>query len=97
VSLRDWYAMETDFITLEQAAELCVGNPHRSTVWRWARNGVQTPGGVVRLRTGKQGRRTVTTRAWISEFTIASAATAPACQVLTPACDADEQCEREGI
>jgi hypothetical protein len=87
-----------EYITLAQAAQLCPGKPHPSTVWRWARKGVASGGRIVRLRTGRQGRRTVTTPEWLDEFTRESAEQ-PIREIrVTPAgCDVDAACVEEGI
>lgn len=86
---------QTPYITLAQAARLCPGRPHPSTVWRWSSRGVNG----VKLRTGRQGRRVVTTRAWLREFTEASVGPEPvrARRVVEASPDAESLCAKEGI
>lgn len=91
--------IDHEYITLSHASKLCVGGPSPSTVWRWATKGVSVGGKRIRLKHGFQGRRMVTTRAWVREFTEACAKPVNQNKPLSPvACaDADEACVLEGI
>jgi hypothetical protein len=67
---------ETEYLSIEQAASLFPpfrqGKPtHRHTVKRWIIDGTKTPSGVVRLKASKFGRRWLTTRQWVEEYTAA--------------------------
>ena len=55
-------------IPFEVAARLLPGKPHPSTLWRWARHGVDLPGGACRLSFLRMGRRMLTTRRLLDEF-----------------------------
>lgn len=47
-----------DLLTISEAARRLPGRPHRSTLWRWARKGIETPTRErVFLRTLRLGRR----------------------------------------
>lgn len=56
--------METEWLTLKQAAATLPHRPNIATVWRWVVNGVQG----VRLEARRFGSKTFTTRAWLDEF-----------------------------
>ena len=56
-------------LTLPQAAKLAPGNPHASTVWRWARRGVRARNGQrIHLQHMRAGGRVLVEESALQEF-----------------------------
>ena len=61
-----------DLLTLTEAAKRLPGRPHRSTLWRWARKGIELPDGSrVHLRVRRLGRWTLVAPEDIDSFSAA--------------------------
>jgi hypothetical protein len=58
----------TDLLSLCEAARRLPGRPHRSTLWRWARKGIETSRGRVRLKVLRLGRRVLIDPVNVAEF-----------------------------
>jgi hypothetical protein len=58
-----------DLFTLTQAAKRLPGRPHRSTLWRWHRQGYRlADGSRIHLRVTRLGRRTLVSPEDLAEF-----------------------------
>lgn len=61
--------MNTEYLTLGQAARISPGRPSANAVWRWCRKGLRSRGGRrIRLQHVRMGGRIFTTEAWVHEF-----------------------------
>lgn len=58
-----------NYLTINEAARILPGRPHRNTVGRWMLKGLDG----VKLRSFKFGAKRVTTQQWCAEFIKASA------------------------
>lgn len=59
----------SDFVELAEAAKLCPGRPHASTLWRWARRGIKARNGQrIRLRHLRAGAKIYVRPSDIEEF-----------------------------
>jgi len=58
----------TDLLTLSEAARRLPGRPHRSTLWRWSRRGIETSKGRVRLQVLRLGHRVLISPEQIEVF-----------------------------
>lgn len=57
-----------DLLNINEASRRLPGRPHRATLWRWAREGIQTPNGRVRLHVVRLGRRVFVAPEDIDQF-----------------------------
>ena len=63
------------YLDTVEAAKVCPGTPHYVTIWRWARQGLQTKSGRrVYLRYVRVGGKLCTTEDWLHQFFEALAA-----------------------
>ncbi len=58
----------TDLLSLSEAARRLPGRPHRCTLWRWHRHGIETPAGRVRLHIIRLGRKVLVAPEDIATF-----------------------------
>jgi hypothetical protein len=58
----------SEFIPLTSVRAHVIGDPSRSTVLRWASQGIHRGGEIIRLRSTLSGGRRYTTLVWIEEF-----------------------------
>ena len=56
--------IESEYLTLSEAARAVPGRVSTPTIWRWAVHGV----GGVKLRSARAGRKFVIRREWLTEF-----------------------------
>ena len=62
-------SMDSDYITMSQAARLLPSRPSSGTVWRWCRRGVRSATNqLIQLRHVRFGKRLYTRPAWLAEF-----------------------------
>lgn len=61
--------VNSDYISMSQAATLLPNRPSSGTIWRWCRRGIRSAAGdVIKLRHVRFGKRLYTRADWVAEF-----------------------------